>query len=151
MRLLRCRKCGTVITTQDTMVETMFEEVKRLNGLAEKAAAKGANKLSSTYQQQSAQVFKMMKQIVHLTAQSDEHLRRIENEKHTLVNYLFDNNLITQEKLCELETEARKKAADKNAKDQKEIERIYGQFNSVCQNRTKANPTESKAIYGRHN
>lgn len=146
MKLLRCRKCGAVITTQDSMIESMMEEVKRLNSLAEKDAKYNKGRLKSVYQQQSSQIFKLMKQIIHLTSQMDEHSRLLENEKSVLVYYLRTNGLITDEKLLDLEEKARKRVKEKNARDEAEIQMIYGKFNSICQNRTNADPTANAAL-----
>lgn len=146
VELIRCRKCGAMITTQDTMVECMMEEVERLNRLAEKDVKYNRGKLKMLYAQQSAQVYKMMKQIIHLTSQMDEHSRILNQEKGVLVHYLLQNGLITEEKLHELEAYARERAAQANARDQKQIELIYGSFQSECTNRSKADPTAQKAV-----
>ena len=146
MRLLRCRKCGTFITTQDTMVENMMEEINRLNRLAEKAARGKDKSLINVYQQQSAQVSKLMKQILHLTAQKDAAYRVEKQEKSVLVHYLLTNNLITHEKLNELNEIARIKVEEKNKADQAEIERLYGDFESTLTNRTKNDPTAKAAM-----
>ncbi len=146
MKLLRCRKCGTMITTQDTMVECMMAEVERLNRLAENDAKYNRGRMKNLYAQQSSQVSKMMKQIIHLTSQMDRQSRILNQEKGVLVYYLLQNGLITEEKLHELEKIARERAAQADARDQKEIERIYGSFQSSCTNRSKADPTAQKAM-----
>ncbi len=146
MKLLRCRKCGAMITTQDTMVDCMMAEVERLNRLAENDAKYNKGRLKSTYEQQSSQVYKMMRQIVHLTSQLDEDSRRMHQEKGVLVHYLFSNGLITEAKLHELEAIARERAAQANERDQRQIEAIYGDFQSSIHNRTKADPTAQKAM-----
>ena len=146
MKLLRCRKCGAMITTQDTMVDCMMAEVERLNRLAENDAKYNKGRLKSTYEQQSSQVYKMMRQIVHLTSQLDEESRRMHQEKGVLVHYLFSNGLITEAKLHELEAIARERAAQANERDQRQIEAIYGDFQSSIHNRTKADPTAQKAM-----
>lgn len=146
MKLLRCRKCGAMITTQDTMVECMMAEVERLNRLAENDAKYNKGRLKSTYQQQSCQVHAMIKQIVHLTSQMDEYARRLGQEKGVLVHYLLSNGLITKEKLHELDEKARERAVKANERDERQIAAIYGEFQSMCNNRTKADPTAQKAM-----
>lgn len=123
------------------MVETMMAEINRLNGLAAKDS-----KHRNTYQQQSAQLFKLMKQIIHITAQMDDAVRNLKNEKSVLVNYLIANNIVTYDKLHELEAVARERAKKQNEKDSKELERLYGEAYSICQNKTKSNPTEKTAL-----
>lgn len=146
MRLIRCRKCGAMICSQDTMVESMMAEVERLNKLAENDCKYNKGRLRNVYVQQSSQVYKMMKQIIHLTSQMDEYSRLLSTEKGVLVHYLLQNNLITLEKLHELEAYAREKAKIADERDQKQIEAIYGDFRRETVNRTKADPTARKAI-----
>lgn len=146
MRLLRCRKCGAMISTQDTMVESMMAEIERLNRLAEKDCKYNKGRLRNVYSQQSSQIYKMMKQIIHLTSQMDEQSRRVNTEKGVLVHYLLKNSLITLEKLHELEAHARERAKIADERDQKQIEAIYGDFRSETVNRTKADPTARMAI-----
>ena len=50
VKLIRCAKCGTVITTQDTMVQPMMAEVTRLNQLAEKDKKFNGGKMANLYQ-----------------------------------------------------------------------------------------------------
>ena len=144
MKLLRCRKCGTVITTQDAMVENMLAEINKINDLAIKASKNKEKQVAALYMQQSAQLSKLMKQIIHIASQLDESYRRLNQEKGVLVHYLFSNNLITEDKLHELEKKARERAAEADKKDQAEIERLYGDFCSICTNRTKSDPTANR-------
>ena len=146
VKLIRCAKCGTVITTQDTMVQSMMAEVTRLNQLAEKDKKFHGGKMACLYMQQSAQVYKLMKQIIHLTAQMDEHARLIMQEKSVLAHYVRDNGLVSDETLRELELKARERAAEANKKDQAKINELFGEFQSICQNRTKRDPTAEKAL-----
>ena len=146
VKLIRCAKCGTVITTQDTMVQSMMAEVTRLNQLAEKDKKFNGGKMACLYMQQSAQVYKLMKQIIHLTAQMNEHARLIMQEKSVLSHYVRDNGLVSDETLRELELKARDRAAEANKKDQAKINELFGEFQSICQNRTKRDPTAEKAL-----
>jgi hypothetical protein len=146
VKLIRCAKCGTVITTQDTMVQSMMAEVTRLNQLAENDRKFNRGKMVNLYQQQSAQVHKLMKQILHMTAQMDEHARLLIHEKSVLTHYVRDNGLVSDETLRELELKARDRAAEANKKDQAKINELYGEFQSICQNRTKRDPTADKAL-----
>lgn len=51
VKLIRCAKCGTVITTQETMVQSMMAEVTRLNQLAENDRKFNRGKMVNLYQQ----------------------------------------------------------------------------------------------------
>lgn len=146
VKLIRCAKCGTVITTQDTMVQSMMAEVTRLNQLAEKDRKFNGGKMANLYQQQSAQVHKLMKQILHLTAEADEQKRQLQREKSVLAHYLLDNGLLPESELHELLEKARVDAAERSKKDQAKINELFGEFQSICQNRTKRDPTADKAL-----
>ena len=141
MKVLRCRKCGTVITTENNYVEMMTAEINRLNSLAAKG---GKNR--NIYQQQSAQLFKLMKQIVHISSQIDSNIRVLNNEKGVLVDFLISNGIITYDELHELETKARERAKAQDEKDSKELERLYGEAQSICREKGIRNSTENKAL-----
>lgn len=147
MKLIRCRKCGTVITTQETMIDNMMDELNRLNRLAEKAA-KHNRSMMQVYQQEAIQVRKLIGQIIHLTSQMDEHARRVLQEKSVIIHYALENNLLTMDKIHELELIARERAAKADERDQREIKKIYGDFESMLTNRTKKDPTAKEAIKG---
>lgn len=146
VKLIRCAKCGTIITTQETMVQSMMAEVTRLNTLAEKDRKFNGGKMLTLYQQQSAQVYKLLKQILHMTAQMDKYARICSQEKSVLTHYVRVNGLVSDETLRELELKARTRAAEADKKDQTRINELFGEFQSICQNRTKRDMTADKAI-----
>ena len=141
MKVLRCRKCGTVITTENNYVEMMTAEINRLNSLAAKG---GKNR--TVYQQQSAQLFKLMKQIIHISSQMDSEVRVLNNQKGVLVEFLIGNGIITYDELHELEAKGRKRAKAQDEKDAKELERLYGEAQSICREKGIRNSTENKAL-----
>ena len=65
-----------------------------------------------------------------------------------IVAYIRNNDLISDEKLSELRDVARKKAKERNLANQKELDRIYGQYSSlyVPSNTTKPDKTAKTAI-----
>ena len=141
MKVLRCRKCGTVITTENNYVEMMTAEINRLNSLAAKG---GKNR--NIYQQQSAQLFKLMKQIIYTTSEIGNNEGKLSIEKYLLVDYLISNGLITKEKLHEIETEAGKRMKIQDERNSKELERLYGEAQSICREKGIRNFTENKAL-----
>ena len=145
MRLIKCKKCGSAIVTEDALLERMNDAIHELN---EKARRSKNKRIASSYLAEAASVTKMMKGILHNTAQMEErkntcHLKYIE-----LKQYVIQNNLITFDKIDELEEIAMEKAKERNLKNQKEIERIYGKYTSLYTpfNNTKADTTANKAI-----
>lgn len=141
MKLLRCRKCGTMITTQDDFMRNYMEEIKRLNALAVKDKR---NRV--IYQQQAAQLTKVSTQILHATTQMDDNRRNLQNELSVLVAYIRENGLISDEKLSELRDIGRERARKKSEEDERMVEQLYGTFDSILGNRSRRDPTEKTVL-----
>lgn len=145
MKLIKCKKCGSAIVTEDGLLERMNDTVHELN---EKARKSKNGRVANTYLSEASNVTKMMKGILHNTAQIEERRRLYYNESREIVRYLRENNLITDEKLDELRAIAKEKAEAGNLKNQKEIERIYGKYKALYTpfNNTKSDTTANNAI-----
>lgn len=145
MRLIHCKKCGAAMVTDDALIERMQDLIHELN---EKARHAKNRQIAHSYIGEAASVTKMMKGIIHNTAQMEERKQTCISELSELVHYLRANNLITDEKLEELRQKARERANIRNAENSKEIERIYGKYKSLYTpaNKTKPDPTAKKAI-----
>lgn len=143
MRLIKCRKCGATICTDEAFQERMLDAIEECNKQARKD-----RKNSNTYLQQAASYKKILSQYLHRTSQYDSDLRRYKNENSVLIHYLLDNNLITKEKLYELKEKGRERAAANDREDAKVIEQLYGQAKNPLFNNTKADPTVRKALKG---
>lgn len=145
MRLVKCRKCGASIVTDDGLIERMNDTVHELN---EKARRAKNYKIYNSYLNEAANVTKMMKGILHNTAQMEDRRITCNCELSELTHYLIENNLITYEKLDEIRARARKKAEERNKENQKEIDKIYGKYTSLYtpSNQTKADPTAKRAL-----
>lgn len=140
MKLIKCRKCGATIATDETFVQRMLDDI---NELSEKSRKDKRNACS--YLQQASAIKKIMTQYLHRTAQMDNERGRLLYEYKTLVHYVLDNGLISQEKLNEINEIARKRFEEKNEQEQREVDRLYGAFENISINRTKADPTEREA------
>lgn len=140
MKLIKCRKCGATIATDETFIQRMLDDI---NELSEKARKDKRN--SGSYLQQAAAIKKIMTQYLHRTAQMDDHRMRLLYEHRALVHYVLDNGLISREKLNELDEIARNQFNEKSKFNQQEVERLYRGFENISINRTKADPTERKA------
>lgn len=145
MRLIKCRKCGATIATDETFIQRMLDDI---NILSEKARKN--TRCANSYLQQAAAIRKIMQQYLHRTAQIDEESRRLRLEHKALVHYVLDSGLVSQAKLQELDDKARKEFEEKQREDQAIINRLYGDFENISINRTKADPTERKAIRKGH-
>lgn len=143
MRLIKCRKCGATIATDETFIQRMLDAI---NELSDKARKDRRN--APSYLSQAAAIKKIMQQYLHVTANMDTHKRRLTNELSVLISYIRENNLVSDEKLAELTAIARERAAEKEAKEEERIEELYRGFENISINRTRYDPTEKRGLKG---
>ena len=145
MRLIHCMKCGAALVTEDALVERMNDTIHELN---EKARHSKNGKIAQSYLAEAASVTKMMKGIIHNTAQMEDRKVTCAAEMAEIVHYIRENSLASDEKLDELRKIARDKVRIRNKENQKEIDRIYGRYKGtyIPSNNTKSDRTAEKAI-----
>lgn len=145
MRLIHCKKCGAAIVTEDALIERMNDFIHELN---EKARKSKDGRVAKSYLAEAASVTKMMKGIIHNTAQMTDRKTTCQLEMSEIVSYIRNNHLISDEKLDELRGIARGKAGIRNAENQKEIDKIYGKYKALYtpSNNTKSDNTARQAI-----
>lgn len=143
MRLIKCRKCGATICTDEAFQERMLDAIAECHKQARKD-----RKNANSYLQEAATYKKMLTQYLHRTVQHDSELRRIRNELSVLAAYVLQNGLVSQEKLNELNKIARERAEANEREEAKVIEQLYGQAKNPLFNNTKADPTARKAMKG---
>lgn len=136
MRLIKCRKCGATIATDETFIQRMLDDI---NVLSEKARRDKRN--SSSYLQQASAIKKIMQQYLHRTANMDEMRRELQCKLSVLHDYINDNNLIKEEKLYELMDEAEEIAKQRIKEEEAIVNELYRGFENISINRTKADPT----------
>ena len=96
MKLIRCRKCGAALVTEDALIERMNDTIHELN---EKARHSKNGKIAKSYLAETASVTKMMKGILHNTAQMEARKSGSSYELSEIVHYIRENDLISDEKL----------------------------------------------------
>jgi hypothetical protein len=141
MRLIKCRKCGATIATDETFIQRMLDDI---NILSEKARKDRRN--YNSYLQQAAAIRKIMQQYLHRTAQMDAEMLETRAELGALICYVRESGLITDEKLSEITTPAREKARARIKQEEEMVNELYRGFENISINRTKADPTERKGI-----
>lgn len=144
MKLIKCKKCGATIMTDDTLLAAMQEEY---NALVKRShRAKGADK--NLIGQQLKHLNKMMVAVCHSSTESETRKDAAYNELCLLKKYIKANNLIDFETLDRFRDEARELTKKKMAEDEKRISEQYGEFANTFCNRTKADPTATEAMKG---
>lgn len=143
MRLVKCKKCGTPVMTDSTIIENMYSAMLECNESARKERVASKR---NVFIQQASQIRKLITQVQHRNTQLEERKTTTNCEMAEITNYIRKNNLITDDKLDDLRNIAREKAEIRNAEDEKIIEKFYGVFKNEFANRTKKDPTSSKAL-----
>lgn len=144
MKLIKCKKCGSTIMTDETLLAAMQEEYNALVKRSHKAS--GADKNLIT--QQMKHLHKMMVAVCHSSTEAERRKDDTYNELCLLKKYIKANNLIDFETLDQFRDEARATARKKAAEDEKKIAEVYGEFVNTFCNRTKADPTATEAMKG---
>ncbi len=141
MRLIKCRKCGTTIATDETFIQRMLDDI---NILAEKARKDRKN--GNSYLQQATAIRKIMQQYLHRTVQADAEMLETRAELGALISYVRENGLISDKELADITTTARLKARERLMQEEERINELYRGFENISINRTKADPTEKIAL-----
>ena len=144
MRLIKCRKCGATIATDETFIQRMLDDINILS-----AKARKDRRNAPSYLQQAAAIRKIMQQYLHRTAQMDAEMVETRAELGALISYVRVNGLIKDNELAEITTPARLKARERIKQEEERISELYRGFENISINRTKADPTERKAIGGK--
>ena len=144
MRLIHCRKCGAALVTEDALIERMNDTIHELN---EKARHSKNGKIAKSYLAEAASVTKMMKGILHNTAQNGRQESGSSYELSEIVHYIREMILFPM-KARRVKKNCKRKSKIRNEENQKEIDRIYGKYKGgyVPSNNTKSDKTAEKAI-----
>ena len=141
MRLIKCRKCGATIATDETFIQRMLDDI---NILSDRARRDRRN--SNSYLQQASAIRKIMQQYLHRTAQADAEMLETRAELGALISYVRANGLISDKELADITTPARLKARERLMQEEERINELYRGFDNISINRTKADQTERKGI-----
>lgn len=142
MKLVKCRKCGTAVMTDDSLLENMVEEMNECN----RKAIRSDSAERHMYVQQASQLKKMIVQIQHRTTEMETRKNSNVTFLANLKTHVVQNGLMTWEQLDEIEDKARKDAALKDKKDSEAIEEIYGSYRNSMINRTNKDNTAKQAF-----
>lgn len=143
MRLIRCRKCGTTVTTDESLLENMIEQMNDCNENARNHKDRSAR---NSYIQQASQISKFISQIQHRTTELERRKIIKEYKLSGLSRYLKENNIMTQEEINEIYDIEEKKALIKNKNDEDDIKKLFGSYRNSMVNRTNRDSTANIAI-----
>lgn len=142
MRLIKCKKCGATIMTNETLLSDMQQEYNEL--IKKSKRVRGADK--QIVAQQLKHINKIMVAVCQCTTEAEIRKNDAYNELILLKKYIKNNDLIGYETLDKIRDEAKKITSKKIREDEKYIENLYGDFENVFCNRTKKDLTAEKAL-----
>lgn len=140
MKLIKCKKCGATVMTDETLLSSMQAEYNEL--VKKSHRANGANK--NIIVQQLKHLNKMMVAVCHSSTESESRKFEAYNELNLLKKHIITNNLMDFATLDKIQDEARNLTKKKRAEDEKKIAELYGDFENHFCNRTKSDPTADK-------
>lgn len=162
MRMIRCKKCGTMVASEDGLLERIMDEAREERRLAEEEdskandftskannlliIAKKLNMSAKNRRDNAKQLDKFANQIQHQTTQLESRKILKEKQMGVLAKYLLDNNIMTQDKLDELSEIAIIEAKEKEAEDQRQLDLLYKSYSDYTGNKTKKDTTYKKAV-----
>lgn len=144
MKLIKCKKCGSTIMTDETLLAAMQEEYNALVKRSRRANGQTRHLIL----QQMKHLHKMMVAVCHSSTEAERRKDDTYNELCLLKKHIIANKLIDFETLDRFGDEARAMARKKAAEDEKKIAEQYGEFVNTFCNRTKVDPTATEAMKG---
>ena len=134
MKLIKCKKCGTPVASNDLMIQRLLDGMEEAN----KNAIKSKNHSQRTaYIQQASQYKQLIKSITHTTTQHDERHRYLNAELKELVRYLAENEIMTYDEIGLIQDKAREKAKKGMEEDKKRLNKLYQDGYNELFNKTK--------------
>lgn len=141
-RILRCLKCGHVIAGEDSFVENIMDQYFGNLKIAEHSSNRKRHLLLA----ENGMLRSYFKQILHWQNESIQR-RDLNRAKIKILNdYIRKHNLIPDDILFGLYDQAEEHQKKMQEQASKELQRLYGEFESICSNRSKADSTANMVI-----
>lgn len=144
MRFIRCQKCGAAVISEETFLENILDAMDEARCNARRAKSRMD---ANAYLAEAAKYKTIYKAFMHHLTERD---RAEHNADSFKVKALYDA-LVRTGRISEADFDTackagEAKAAAKRVSEDKELNAIYGSYETSCCNRTKASPTERAAI-----
>ena len=143
MKLIKCRKCGTPVVSNDLMLQRLLDGMEEANNNAIRARNYSQR---NVYVQQASQYKQLIKSIMHITQQTEKRGRYLECEIKALTSYLVDNNLMTYDEIGIIQNKARERANKGIEEDKKKLDKLYKEAHNELFNKSKSDTTARGAI-----
>ncbi len=128
MKMLRCRKCGAAVISDESLIQTILD----LHEDAVSRAKTCAPKKRPAVLAEVAEYKSMYKALMHNISNKDYAEAVTPYILHILVNEIKARKLLTEEELDACYSKGREQARIRKEQAEKEIQRIYGQALTAC-------------------
>lgn len=142
MRIISCKKCGTRVSTDSSILESLEEQVEDLHRKLKRSKSHD-DKHSALAQ--IKQINKVANQIRHESTMADKSLTESICEAKAMRLYMLDNGLATQEQINGIREYARREAARSIKKREEHIQQLYRSVDNKHDNNTKRDQTFQSA------
>lgn len=142
MNVLRCKKCGAAIVTDDVFFQRLLD---RIDETTKKAEQCKNGSLRAVYIQEISTYKSMYKSYMHNLSKLEEMQNKDTYKLREIIRYIRDRELISEDQIKKIYELGEKRATENARLVKREISLIYGKFDSMS-NRTKADPTAEAAF-----
>ena len=143
MKLIKCKKCGTPIASNDLMIQRLLDGMEEANNKSLRARTPAQRNI---YIQQASQYKQLIKSITHTTTQLEERHRYLNAELKDLVRHLADNGIMTYDEIGLIQNKAREKAQKRMDEDKKKLNKLYQDGYNELSNNSKSDTTYNKVV-----
>lgn len=142
MRIISCKKCGTRVSTDSNVLESLEEQVEELHRKLKRS--KNHDDKHSTLSK-IKQINKVANQIRHESTMADKQLTESICEAKAMRLFMLENGFATQEQINELRDASRREAAQSIRKREERIQQLYKTVDNKYDNNTRRDQTFQKA------
>ena len=141
MKMLYCRRCGTAIISDETLLQSIIDQMNAVNEKIPRA--KGIEKTELIHE--VSQYKTMYKALVH-NITSKEYAEAVTPYiLHEMLDIVRSKHLLTEAEINQIYDSGKRKAQKTAEQLRKKEKLIYGTFEALS-NRTKPDPTANAAI-----
>ena len=141
MRMIRCQKCGATVISDEALLESVTAALDDCN----RKIARTHGDTRAAWYHAAADYRMIFKALMHNLTQQQEAQSTTGFILTELRREILRRGLMTEDELAAIYHRGEMSAAAAEHAATKEIQRLYGDFNTIC-NRTKADPVLQAVI-----
>ena len=141
MKMLYCRKCGTAIISDETLIQSVLDQMADAKQRVSKASGIEKTKLIHEVSEYKS----IYRALMHCITQREYAEAVAPYILHALVETIKARKLMTEAEIAQIYDDGREKAKKASERLRKQEKEIYGTFESIS-NYTKPDPTANTAI-----